>query len=414
MKITHWPKPESREHWHHHIHSTPPISFGDCVRHARRSAHQTKADASLSTLSSAAHHPSMDPPPTASFPTVRVSAADALPRRTPFSPNGRESRTQRTQHYSTTPKTAPNREYFDFIRKGGITLLDLESTPGPADTLASKESGDSRTRKISVEDLSTLGEHDQQEEQGQSQDTPADDLDRIPMSSNIMAFARKSIMQHATTQPRSIFSRLNEKKLQSAKPASLASAQPSPAATNISKSRTTGLEKPTLKSTASSSVSRPKMSPTAFVVATTSSTPPTLTGPALTPVTVPTVPKPSIPGRSVLDFSGASGSGPGKKNPFSFDPSTTKITPPSHIVGSQVQRPVLMAPPSSATDTIMDGIQSENTKEQSLASTEKDPSNRNGFDLRALLRQVEWITGSVGLDYDPCGAISFVNIRLLS
>ncbi|GJJ69134.1 hypothetical protein EMPS_01480 [Entomortierella parvispora] len=330
----------------------------------------------------------MDSRPTASFPTVRVSASDAQPRRTPFSPNGREGRTLKTQHYSTTPKTAPNREYFDFIRKGGITLSDLESTPtpGPVDSLASRGPDNSRTKNISVEDLSTL-ENDDQEVQEQGLDAPTDELDRIPVSSNIMAFARKSIMQHATTQPRSIFSRLNEKKLQGAKPASLATAQPSPAATNApSSSRTCGLERPTLKSTTSPFVSRPNTSPTVLTATTvSSSTPSTLTRPVLTPAAAP---KPPIPGRSVLDFSGASGSALLKKKPISFEPPTSAIAPPPSIMESAVRHSVPSTlPPAASEDTKMDDNPSEKTKEQSQAKTEKDPSNPVAFDLRALLRQ---------------------------
>ncbi|KAI7817404.1 hypothetical protein BC939DRAFT_481198 [Gamsiella multidivaricata] len=99
-----------------------------------------------------------------------------------------------SQRSSTTPKAPPNREYYDFIMKGLKVDMNLEE-------------------RLDGEDQAMLAQnsiHDQQQHQDDQQQRQSTTIEEdIPVNSAIMAFARKSIMQHASSSPKTIFRKLS-------------------------------------------------------------------------------------------------------------------------------------------------------------------------------------------------------------
>ncbi|KAG0054632.1 hypothetical protein BGZ83_010760 [Gryganskiella cystojenkinii] len=371
----------------------------------------------------------MDSRPKQSFSTVRVpssASSNVLSKRSPFSPTAPDSLARPPKRImqhpsSTTPKAPPNPEYFDFIRKNsGISLRDLDTVPESFTTtpLQSRAGKHSHSGNIVTVESSFMQEdssgtqhrqHEQQQQQeqerqqyqdniqdsnmDQDQDEDLAEIDRLPLNSNIMAFARKSIMQSATTQPRSIFSRLNEKKLQGVKPSSLASAQPPPREPKITSRTPTGPipEKPKISSV-TSVLSRPThssatSSPSNISVTSTKPTPSsTVVTPVATPTATTATPKPSIPLRGVLDFSGGSALPPRLEKPVSVRPSTpTVLTPPTNMVS----RDAPSAPkrsPAAPLESTMEGAPHQDAAPKKPA-VEAGKETSSGFDLRALLRQ---------------------------
>ncbi|KAF8927406.1 hypothetical protein EDD21DRAFT_378599 [Dissophora ornata] len=105
------------------------------------------------------------------------------------------------QYPSTTPKAPPSQEYYDFIMKGLSIDTDLKERTNV-------------TRRVDAEDQEMAQKNEgqmypqQQKEQLEQQESELEDT--VPFNSTIMAFARKSIMQHATSSPNSIFRKLNK------------------------------------------------------------------------------------------------------------------------------------------------------------------------------------------------------------
>ncbi|KAF9429411.1 hypothetical protein BGZ76_001329 [Entomortierella beljakovae] len=85
---------------------------------------------------------------------------------------------------STTPKQPPNPEYYDFIRNGASTSKSFNQRLREADQNIDEDNGYREGKSETPESVA-------------------------PVDSAIMAFARKSIMQHATSSPHSIFRKLS-------------------------------------------------------------------------------------------------------------------------------------------------------------------------------------------------------------
>ncbi|KAF9923633.1 hypothetical protein FBU30_006356 [Linnemannia zychae] len=97
---------------------------------------------------------------------------------------------QQEQHPSTTPKVPPNRQYFDQLAKS------LESKSAP---------------KLNL-DLVLIEEESQTQKQHEPELDKEKSVGHIPsVDSTMMAFARKSIMQHSSVAPASIFRKLSNK-----------------------------------------------------------------------------------------------------------------------------------------------------------------------------------------------------------
>ncbi|KAF8970506.1 hypothetical protein BGZ46_010490 [Entomortierella lignicola] len=121
------------------------------------------------------------------------------------------SYSESNQHPSTTPKAPPSREYYDFIRNGMSTSMRFDQRLQEAD------------QDMEVQEQNQDSEHNalqqqqQQQQQQENHETESGTEGSIPVNSTIMAFARKSIMQHASSSPHSIFRKLsNNRKAASA------------------------------------------------------------------------------------------------------------------------------------------------------------------------------------------------------
>ena len=350
-------------------------------------------------------------PKTSLFPSS--SSSNFLAKRSPYTPSAQDSMirpSKRTMQHpsSTTPKAPPNPEYFDFIHKnGGITMRDLDPLPESSGTSLSSRS-EAHSRITAIEDYTiqrdpTESLQLQQQEQQQHQDNdydlnmdrdPVEDLaeiDRIPLDSHIMAFARKSIMQSASTQPRSIFSRLNEKKRLGTKPASLASTQPPPREPKVFARTTTGPSERSKPSPVTSALSAPKLS---SIVSSPVSSKSDSTQPIPSPATVTTTastttPKPSVPQRGVLDFSGGSAALPRLEKTVHIRPPTTVMQPQPISATSRNVSSVPEWSPLASSKSNMEGVQHEApVQKPNSTDTDTDKGATNAFDLRALLRQV--------------------------
>ncbi|KAF9169955.1 hypothetical protein BGX21_007897 [Mortierella sp. AD011] len=126
------------------------------------------------------------------------------------------SYTDNTQHPSTTPKAPPSQDYYDFIKKGLSTSMSFNKRMEEEERLGvDQDIMDQEPQR----NMQSKDESNQQQQQHEDQETPPEKGEELiipPISSSIMAFARKSIMQHASSSPQSIFRKLSNNKKASA------------------------------------------------------------------------------------------------------------------------------------------------------------------------------------------------------
>ncbi|KAG0260290.1 hypothetical protein BG011_001991 [Mortierella polycephala] len=106
------------------------------------------------------------------------------------------------KHPSTTPKGPPNTEYLEFIKKG----LDM---PTPARNLVMEFTSVAGDEPQQAEQMHGHAEVRKVQQEGQEQQQVHEREESVLIDTNIMAFARKSIMQSASASPQSIFRKLN-------------------------------------------------------------------------------------------------------------------------------------------------------------------------------------------------------------
>ncbi|KAG0008432.1 hypothetical protein BGZ80_003452 [Entomortierella chlamydospora] len=126
------------------------------------------------------------------------------------------SYTENTQQPSTTPKAPPSQDYYDFIRKGLSTSMSFNKRMEEEERLS--EDQDMMDQDLQ-RNTQSKDESNQQQQQHEDQETPLEKGEELvipPVNSSIMAFARKSIMQHASSSPQSIFRKLSNNKKASA------------------------------------------------------------------------------------------------------------------------------------------------------------------------------------------------------
>ncbi|KAI1316697.1 hypothetical protein EDD11_009586 [Mortierella claussenii] len=130
---------------------------------------------------------------------------------------------QQQQHPSTTPKAPPNKEYYDFIMRGMTTSMRFEQRlQDEVNKGREKVEAQIREEQHQTQQQPQNQQHMEEEqanEQHQAVKSIEDDQEQdaaeskkaeetFLISSATMAFARKSIMQNASTSPKSIFRKL--------------------------------------------------------------------------------------------------------------------------------------------------------------------------------------------------------------
>ncbi|KAF9345181.1 hypothetical protein BGX26_003428 [Mortierella sp. AD094] len=143
------------------------------------------------------------------------------------------SYTEHTQHPSTTPKAPPSRDYYDFIKKGLSTSMSFNKRMEEEERLKEDQDMMEQDHQRDIRSKDEINQQQQQQQQQQpllqqqheNQETQPERGEGMvipPVNSSIMAFARKSIMQHASSSPHSIFRKLSNNNKKASASASVA------------------------------------------------------------------------------------------------------------------------------------------------------------------------------------------------